>query len=496
MKLIADLHCHTTLRPYNVLKNDVFFAKKPLVKSEAVLINYSQSDMAKLYRGNVKIVFASLYPMEQGFFNSEIPVANDTLLEALLKFPAKRINAVQDPNHDYFQDLVKEYELLCSQENKFKKLKGTQRFKYKIIKNYAELKNLYRIDDLYNIEYPEEPTIAIILTIEGGHALGCGLESTKDIDPNDLTNSATKALLEKLKKNIRTIKNWKNGEHCPLFITFTHHFWNQLCGHSISMYDIAHKIYNQRYDNSFSTPFTRLGEEIIKELLSEENGRRILIDTKHMTIHAKKWYYKYLNDNNIDVPLIASHSAVNAAATLDDSYISNSNHKDADKKYEDSKIFNNWDINVSDEEIFKIYKSGGIIGINLDERILTGNKLRKRLKSQAVNAGNVLKKSLWAEPVYQNIIHIAQTLKNNNVNNDELWDNICIGSDFDGIINPLDGFRTSEDLDDLAEILRLKFIERILSEPLLKNKSNEEIETIVDKFMYKNVLKFLDKYFG
>jgi len=61
----SDLHCHTTLFSFNRSRPDVwneyYFPVFP-----------AQGDFSQLSRGKVRVVMASLYPIEQGFVTAKL----------------------------------------------------------------------------------------------------------------------------------------------------------------------------------------------------------------------------------------------------------------------------------------------------------------------------------------------------------------------------------------------------------------------------------------
>jgi microsomal dipeptidase-like Zn-dependent dipeptidase len=473
-----------------MLKESVWYEKEPIIDTTIPVANYSQASMIQLAKSNVKIVFASLYPIEQGFFNlnGSTSEEDELLIDLFLRFPPKRVASVKSHDHDYFDDLTNEYHWLKKDESK---PEGDHSFI--IAGGFEDVKNHFGLDNNFNIANHESPVV-VILTIEGAHSLGCGQENTKHIDPDDLDNIDTQALLTKLKQNINIIKNWDGGNHCPLFITFCHHFWNQLCGHSISFAKMANKVMNQ--DNSanpeYNTPFTKLGMEVLHELVKRnENGKRILIDTKHMTVSARKWYYQFALEN--DLPVFTSHSASNEIDDLDISHEKCDSHYNADKKYQKSQTFNNWDINLTREEIILVVKTGGLIGLNFDQRILTGKVQLAFVKFRQFFSCLAGKRRLWAKPIVNNIIGIVQILATEfGPEDNRIWEHITIGSDFDGIINPLHKYNTVEEYASLLPVL-CELLRAQRSLEILKNKTDEQIDEIIEGFMFKNVLRFLSK---
>src|SRR5690606_14645084 len=112
--------------------------------------------------------------------------------------------------------------------------------KYVVVKSSQELKDTVRNGD-----------IAMILTIEGAHALGSDQE---DVDT--------------LLARVREIKAWA---HPLLFITFSHHFYNYLAGHAHSFPNAAHVVLNQA--SGMNSGFTDAGWKVIRALLSlDENN--------------------------------------------------------------------------------------------------------------------------------------------------------------------------------------------------------------------------------
>ncbi len=532
----VDIHCHSTLVPYNKTKPEDrdrddeekskkapenFWLHQSLDSDEqrkkgASGVTYTQSDFIYLRDGHVRVIFASLYPIEQGFLSARV-IGKSWITDMIANkwvvgFPSERINEIQSEDHDYFDDLKKEYEFL---------VRGINSEKQDEMPNIVIAKD----GDFNNNEMVnnQDNDIMVVLTIEGGHSLGCGQRNTRlkkrfdelsDGKKDDAEMNTVSELLARLEKNIKALKQWGNEDHCPLFITLSHHFWNQLAGHSISISGFGKRfVLNQKKGRNEG--MTEIGKKIVDLLLSKENGKRILIDTKHISIEAKKWYYPYIEGYNIEnpddkIPIISSHSAVNGYKTMEDSTENNDKNRQADRKYKrDSNIFNNWDINLSDEEIRIIGRSGGLIGINFDQRILSGKKMIDEIEKKMKDIDSKKYKdkkelrTIWAEPILHNILHIAKVLEDGGY---EKWDHVAIGSDFDGMINPLDEFCVAEDFCSLEKTLKktMKLLRDKKDIPLLEDKNfqllnnmkDEKIDEIVDNFMYKNAIKFLKKHFN
>lgn len=106
------------------------------------------------------------------------------------------------------------------------------------------------------------------------------------------------------------------------------------------------------------------------------------------------------------------------------------------------------DINFYDNEIVELAKSGGIFGLQLDERRI-GSK--QYIGQVHINSGSKTKRMHSnSKLVWNNIQHIVQLLDQHDV---FAWDSIAIGSDNDGIIDPINLFWTSEEMDDLVQYI-------------------------------------------
>ena len=99
----ADFHCHPTLKTYGhsfentsygLKRRNIWFQQKnsylrKLVCRKLSIAKFSQADFSSLKEGNVKLVTASLYPFEKGFF---INILGSGSLSASLANAIIRIN--------------------------------------------------------------------------------------------------------------------------------------------------------------------------------------------------------------------------------------------------------------------------------------------------------------------------------------------------------------------------------------------------------------------
>ena len=95
-----------------------------------------------------------------------------------------------------------------------------------------------------------------------------------------------------------------------------------------------------------------------------------------------------------------------------------------------------------------------------------------------------------------NILGIVQAV----VNSDDvpagekvkIWNMLAIGTDFDGMINPEDGFITAEEFPEFRELALELLPQQDGIDELLQGLSVEEV---IDKFSFGNALDFAKKYY-
>jgi microsomal dipeptidase-like Zn-dependent dipeptidase len=90
------------------------------------------------------------------------------------------------------------------------------------------------------------------------------------------------------------------------------------------------------------------------------------------------------------------------------------------------------------------------------------------------------------------IQHILEVLDGNQL---FAWDCMALGTDFDGIIDALNGFWTAEELPYLADFLE-RHAYNYLKNAQFKVEANKmDADEIVDRLMASNGLRFLKEHF-
>jgi hypothetical protein len=538
MSVFADLHCHPVHLNFNKFRArgvenektpwDIRESKIRKIK-KATRSGYTQSDVAKMIVGGVKIVVASLYPLEQGYFmNSELKsmsedeiddikpdddlMSGDELIvrkrmawlaKITTGLSAKRVKQVQNENYDYFNELQPEIDFWISGNNKLlsttngivlkpnnKPKKETIQGKYRIL-NQAN-RNL--LDDSNNTD------LLVVFSIEGSHLLTRQNSLTPIFDRNTIL------------QNVQKIKELPT----PIFyLTLAHHFDNGICAHARSIPDLPRIIMpiDQRVNLNRMADgkgISDLGKEIILKLLNlkttgssfvDDNlaiGNKILIDVKHMSALARKEYYQLINPYNSQnpskkIPIIASHVAYSGKRSLDE-LIANFD-SETNKSLSNPDSYLEWNINLCDEDIAEIVNTEGLLGLVFEQRVLgvpfkpllSNSDLNPDLSNPTFQSKEVFQKQIRA------IANAAQVVGKHVFNSDShsIWNTICIGSDFDGGIDPVQSYPT---------VLHYNLFRQDLKESLLNgfehcgiNSTN--VEVVLDQICFKNCQQFLIKHY-
>lgn len=293
-----------------------------------------------------------------------------------------------------------------------------------------------------------------------------------------------------------------------------------------------------------------VGWRFIKRLLEPNvNGKRTFIDMRHMDVKARIQIIdtiKKMNESLSEakkIPLIVSHGAVSGKNKQMAEYLGSCPRFDDYEEFTPKKIkeyYTHWakvcpghiginifqvdsflqkagwfhpmSNNLFDEEIKEVYNSGGIIGITMEERALgkgtynyknipeeeqlTGfyNKnYSMYFASKKTKKDLLLDSLLQAEPFVRNLFYIVE----NSGFKDSIkaWQHVAIGSDFDGMMNPIDICPTAAAIPKFYRFLveNLNFYADFLkkSELLLKREPAE----LLSKVFYLNGENFIKKYF-
>lgn len=394
------------------------------------------------------------YPIEKGFFVNAI--RNEFLRDLTANFATgvgkKRVDHIQAIS-DYYSDLKAELAFYEQLDGTLVKLpEGT--FRYKIVASYKEIEQVL-------VEESGITTIAVLLSIEGLHVL-----------QNDIRIAPKE---ENILQNLREIKQWKVP---PFFVTVAHHFWNHLCGHAKSFTNLVANNVDQK--EGMDSGITPLGWKVLKLLVDENIGKRILIDIKHMNPKSRNELYQKMDTDPVfaTLPIIISHGAANGLASYQHQLAGGSSV---------AHTLNAVDINFYNDELIRLAKSKGIIGLQLDERRVASKETLKSVKHSVVRSKIMHYRSalLWNQ-----IQHIVEVLDAEGL---FAWDCIVIGSDYDGIIDPLNGFWTAEEFPFLADFLERHAFNYLQNHEFTLQANQIDADEVVARVMSKNGLQFLER---
>ncbi|MEM9391691.1 MAG: hypothetical protein AAGA02_14530 [Bacteroidota bacterium] len=516
--MFADTHVHPMMKYVHQEKDNLWNTFTAPVAPRGLLNNiigipaFSQSDMRRLAKGGFQLIFCALHPPEQ-----QILFTSDTLggfitdiagpqVASILK---RKIEEYRKPDYDHFDQLDVELKKLILGQSLSRKLTvGGKRKKcsFQVVKDFSEVKDIIDFNDTQDNEFK----IALVLTVEGLHALGRGHVDFDGSNPHNVSDEEFMLRLDRLKGI--TNNDGHGWAHTPVVMNITHAFDNTICGHAQALAKgTRNKLkYPEQFGDapkSLNQPLSTFGEKVIKRMLNIDAnpaGKRIIPDIKHMSTATRRDYYAIIDTHNQQkphdiIPVIMSHAAVNGEPLLNES---NYNPEDKDKDYEDSKTFNPWSINLYDDEIIRIHKTKGLIGLIMDQRVLAGGEkikqLKCRLDEKSYDGENPFegldKDEAWFKLVFDQIVHIVKAVINSNSDVDKklIWDRICIGSDFDGQIDPINAFKKATDFydyrDELADCL-----DKPEHHQLKLGLSTDEI---VDKICFDNVYGFIKAHYN
>lgn len=436
------------------------------------LTKFSQTNFSAATYGNVWVFAISMGSIEKWFFNNKLGKGfiADILEDFATELGKPRIDAIQNIK-DYWSDLAQEFSFLQQMHNKPVVIDG-HKYKYVIINNFGELTAAIEENETIIKQQTNDPiNIAVIPSIEGMHVLNCGLDS--DRNPTNI-----KANAEEVKQHARDLKNQL---HKPWFITFAHHFYNELCGQSQSLRGIIAKKCDQSV--GLKTGFTDLGKDVLNILLDNTDGKRILVDIKHLSPLGRQEFFTLREAKYPDIPVFISHGVANGLPNMN-SIVS--------LFPEIGNTLNNGEINFYDDELILMAKSGGVIGLQLDERRLASDETIKRVKHSFFRNKIMHYRS---ELVWKQIQYIGELLDSVGL---PAWSNICIGSDYDGIVDPINSFWTLEQYPDLKSYLERHAFNYMQNEAAarLKNSFNKiGSDTIIQNVFQINAWEFFKKWF-
>lgn len=396
MTRLLDLHIHPSLKMYYLpYLRSTFHAAVP---SGAFWNPLSfRTRYGNLKKSPEKVMLCAHYVIEQGFVSKGI------------KKPARAISWTaaplfygrlcrQDP-WEALNGMMDTLERSVDNTNRWVSKQGTR---LKLVRNYAELENL------------EENEIALVHAVEGAHGLGYGPQSGQTIE--DFWEQ-TELRLDYLK------------ERGICLITLAHFWDNMFCPQTDGTEWVPRKkngqIRPKRDDLVFNMKRAKWkwgdSEHLCDQFLRKILEIGILPDVSHCQKHARFAVYDLCEEYNR--PVVASHVGL--------------------------QHFFNHEYNLSDTEVRRIHKLGGVAGLILSRRWLVDPV--KRYGSDGKGIDDLVENMLYIKDLVGDVSCIG------------------IGTDFDGLTDPLKDCATPDKLHALAEKMSLHFNDQEVDDILFGN---------------------------
>lgn len=504
MKKFIDLHCHPAMKALghsfkNVknpgvhtrntkYKGSIWFYQPARDLTEWLnrllgLTKFRQADFTSYMLGGGTICVATLYPLEKQFTRNQRSTSDFRKIASNLAtgLSKQRISYVQQMKA-YFPDMMDEYNFYCQRNNEVFTIQG-RKCRYFMVDKYSDI-----VSHRAQNEGSDIYTIYVFLSIEGAQVFDPAVIDKNQGDMWPYDAARVQNSIPNVKKNIDVIMGKEfipssltrqpapdKVMYRPKFITFAHHFANHLCGHAKSLSSPVNKLANQR--PLMNAPFMTHGKDILRYLI--ESG--LIIDIKHMSSWARSEYYEIMESEYPNQTTIVSHGAVNGKISFE--------NQSARNKKESSK-FLSADINFYDEEIVYLSRKGGIFGIQMDERRIAS---KSAIDASKVKGDRNKKKKAKAKLLWNQLKYMAELLDQNGL---PAWDLQAIGSDHDGIVDPVNFFWGSENIPDLQTYL-LKHAREYMTRgggQQLSTPNQLAPEEIIEKFAYKNAEAFMEKH--
>ncbi|MCS6894876.1 MAG: membrane dipeptidase [Bacteroidia bacterium] len=423
--LFFDLHIHSTLKPYMLSAVDSPWEDYDQATPEERVRRtprLTASDFSKLLRSGTRVVTIALHPIERYLIAAL--TTRPVMYALVFRMRLERVRQVLQRSP--FAILQQEYNLLSAY---LRQPDGTG--EVIIVRTPEDIDRALASPD----------KIAAILSIEGAHALGFEYRGYKFPAIRGFNYEGFVPLEREM---IRQRLNWaaEKGVH---MITLLHMVYNHLGTPAKAVEQrgalrlLPNPIRSLREVGRFRG-LTAFGAYFVEEAYR----RYILIDVKHCDHITRQQVYEIARE--YDMPILASHVAASGRS------LRTRRHKiDRPKHRLQSENFNPWDINLHDEDLVAIAQSRGLIGIILDERVLSGERLLR-----AVRAGQAHP----LEPLFQQIRYIYTTLTQAGISPRDAFSTLCLGSDFDGFIDPIDAIPTTLEYPKVLRPELERFFER------------------------------------
>ena len=404
---LIDLHVHPSLKMYYLpYLRRTFHA---MVYSGPIWNPLSfRTQYSNISKAPIKVMLCTHYVIEQGFVCHGIRKFARSFSWVMAPWFYRRLRT--DDPWKVTLEMMDTLEDSIANTNRWVG-KGGRRLK--LVRSFEELDNV------------AENEIAMIHSIEGSHSLGYGPKPGQSLDD----------FWTQTKKRVRALK-----ERGVCLITLSH-FWDNMFSPQTKGVEYVPKVRPdgavvpwpedwlftmKRAEWKWGDP-SKLSNELAELMLDEG----IIIDVAHAQEHARWKIYDLCEKKGR--PVVATHNGL--------------------------QHFFNHEYNLSDAEVLRIHKLGGVVGLILSRRWLVDPIKRYKSKGDGI------------DDLIENMVYIRDLTGDCTA--------IGIGTDFDGLTDPFKDAYKPQQLHEIKRKMAVYF-------------SEEEIEQI----FYGNSLRLLKNGWG
>ncbi|MCS7163246.1 MAG: membrane dipeptidase [Bacteroidia bacterium] len=419
-----DLHVHSTLKAFLLSAVDSPWQDyDEATPAERVrrTPRLTQSDFTKLLRSGTRVICLALHPLERYLVSAF--TTRPVMYALIFRMRLEKVRQILQRNP--FVILQQEYNLLLAYRRQ--------------PDGPGEVIIVRRPEDIDEaIANPHK--IAAILSLEGAHALGF---EYRDYTFPAIRGFSYDGFFPLTRDGIRARMEWAAARGIHM-ITLVHMVYNHLAtpAKAVEFQGLATVLPNP-YRSLRSIGRFRGLSSYGAFFVEEAYRRGILIDVKHCDHIARREVYEIAQEYGM--PVIASHVAASGLGLTQRKF-----RNDRRRHRLNSERFNPWDINLHNEDLLAIARSGGLIGLIMDERVCAGEKLLQSVRSGEIHP---------LEPFFQQIRYIYLTLVEGGIPPRQAFATLCLGSDFDGFIDPIDAVPTVLEYPTVLWPALLRFFE-------------------------------------
>ncbi len=457
----------------------------------------SQASLSQLIKGKVNLIALALHPPETAMMNDGL-IQKIAAEEQTSYINLTRITDIGSGDI-YFRMLNEEL-------GNLKKNLSNNGKKLKLISNISQ----YKASDT--------DTVHAILIIEGPHAFfGPKQQRTETEIFTDFWNNF----------EIFTSAN-------RIFsLNISHLQDNEFCNHAFGI-----QIFKPAPFYPKANGISQHGFKLLQKMKEKD----ILLDIKHMSLYARKQLYDF-RIGELDWPIVCTHAGLTGIKREDRGrYFIEQNNEGSHLRVRHYKpagyllgtSFNPCTINLYDEDVREVVFSGGLIGLSLDQRILgtpeewmmSSDNMGDIYEEEVISPGekdfftNVIHSSpdnsdiikttdiitedkqdwlrFHARHFLNQVFHLFKIADQYNYNKALMAQKICIGSDFDGMINPVDCCKNVTQLEKFRNYLtdNFKEWEKDFTEVTgIKVSSFITPKKLMDNIFYQNGVDFLKEWY-